>query len=453
MPPEPSLLPLSRLYRVLGLREGASRAELVQAGQVLRNALERRRRDRAREGTAPGASGASEDAQALEQEERALTRSLEYWTAPPSPNHPDGRRSRHARRDRSPGQAPRIGRMLALLLFSLGVVIASSWMLGSLALGPRTESAPSEASTSGRLIVESRPRGGQLRIRIPESDELLWKIPAEGVRLEIQQGRYELEVTREDCPDAWTQTVEIAGGETRHFEPELCRGQGRLVVRSNVAEDRLRIDGYDYGATGTEPHVLPVGDHTIRVDKEGYAPFEGKVRLAPDEELEVRAVLTPTGDDAARRGRPLPVQRQAPTPPPRSEVLDEASADPAPPPLDLDLALPPLARPDRLLFLEDGRGNRPRGGSTTWHDAVSRLMVGRFDTDGSGRIDRVQESEAIPCEIWQEIERDFDEGGLGLSLSRNYGFDGSEWIEGALGFSREIRSAVYARMQACGLDP
>jgi len=66
---------------------------------------------------------------------------------------------------------------------------------------------------------------------------------------------------------------------------------------------------------------------------------------------------------------------------------------------------------------------------------------------------RVEESEAIPCEIWREIERDFDEGGLGLSLSRNYGFDGSEWIDGALGFSREIRSAVHARMQECGLAP
>jgi hypothetical protein len=451
MPPEPPLLPLSRLYRVLGLREGASRAELLQAGRLLRDALERRQRGSA---LAQPAEGASEDPQALEQEQRALERSLEHWTAPPSPAHAEGRRSRRSSRDAGRGQAPRIGWLLALLLFSLGVVLASLWMMGSLARGPRTESAAAEASTSGRLIVESRPRGGQLRIRIPESDELLWKIPAEGVRLEIQQGRYELEVTREDCPDAWSQTVEIVAGETRHFEPQLCRGEARLVVRSNVAEDRLRIDGYDYGATGTEPHVLPVGDHTIRVDKEGYAPFEGKVRLAPDEELEVRAVLTPIGDQAARRGRPLPVQRQAPTPPPRSDVLNEAAADRATaPPLDLDLALPPLARPDRLLFLEDGRGNRPRGGSTTWHDAVSRLMVGRFDTDGSGRIDRVEESEAIPCEIWQEVERDFDEGGLGLSLSRNYGFDGSEWIEGALGFSREIRSAAYARMQACGLDP
>ena len=96
---------------------------------------------------------------------------------------------------------------------------------------------------------------------------------------------------------------------------------------------------------------------------------------------------------------------------------------------------------------------RPRGGSTTWHDAVSGQLISRFDRDGSGRIDRVEESEAIPCEIWVELERDFDEGGLGLSMSRNYGFDGSEWIDGALGFSRDIRSAVYAKMLECGLKP
>lgn len=455
MPSEPTLLPLSRLYRVLGLDERASRAELLHAGRMLCEALERRRRSGGPDDT--GAAAHSDGVRAIEQEQRALERSLEFWTAPPSTAGSDGRRSRRAgrgaehRADR--GGAPRVRQMLALLVFSLGVVLASLWMMGTLAPGPRMESAASEASTTGRLIVESRPRGGQLRIRIPESDELLWKIPAEGVRLEIQQGRYDLEVTREDCPDAWTRTVEIVAGETRHFEPQLCRGEASLVVRSNVAEDRLRIDGYDYGTTSAEPHVLPVGDHTIRVDKEGHAPFEGKVRLAPDEELEVRAVLTPIGDGETRRGRPLPVERQAPTAQPRSDVLDGASAAQAPSPLDLDLDLPPLARPDRLLFLEDGRGKRPRGGSTTWHDAVSRLMVGRFDADGSGRIDRVEESEAIPCEIWQEIEGDFDEGGLGLSLSRNYGFDGSEWIEGALGFSRDIRSAVYARMQACGLAP
>jgi hypothetical protein len=38
-------------------------------------------------------------------------------------------------------------------------------------------------------------------------------------------------------------------------------------------------------------------------------------------------------------------------------------------------------------------------------------------------------------------------------MARNYGFDGSEWIEGALGFSRSIRSAVYAKMLECGLAP
>jgi hypothetical protein len=124
-------------------------------------------------------------------------------------------------------------------------------------------------------------------------------------------------------------------------------------------------------------------------------------------------------------------------------------------PLDLDVGFeaPPLGVPTRLLDLDDARGNRPRGGSTTWHDAVSRQLVSRFDRDGSGRIDRVEESEAISCELWRELERDFDEGGLGLSMARNYGFDGSEWIDGALGFSRSIRSAVYAKMLECGLSP
>ncbi len=101
------------------------------------------------------------------------------------------------------------------------------------------------------------------------------------------------------------------------------------------------------------------------------------------------------------------------------------------------------------------RAGRPlieSGGSTAWHDRVSREFLSRFDTDGSGSIDRVPESEAISCTFWQETEASFEQGGLGLSMAHYYGFDGSEWHPGALGFARTIRSAAYARMRDCGLQ-
>ncbi|MHA7837494.1 MAG: PEGA domain-containing protein [bacterium] len=432
---------------MLGLDETASRAEIEQAGRHLLQILERRER-RIAAGTRA--------AEALARERDTLVRSLEHWTSP-LPAEAGARSSSEALVSR-PGRASRALRtalILTLLAVSLG-----AWLAGYRIIGPDAGAAGAGASEPGaesgqaRLIVDSRPKGAELRIRRSDDDELLLKIAADGARLEIDPGRYELEVAREDCPDSWRRSVALAPGRTRRFEPSICQGEGRLVVRSNVVDDRLRIDGFDYGSTRPEAHVLAVGDHTIRVDKRGHAPFEGEVRLAPGETLEVHAELVPLDAARARKGRPLPFEHTPPTPPPAASPKTAGDREaPRVSPLDLDLDLPPVGIPDRLLSLEDGRGNRPRGGSTTWHDAVSRQMVARFDQDGSGLIDRVEESEAIPCEIWREIERDFDEGGLGLSLSRNYGFDGSEWIDGALGFSREIRSAVHARMQECGLAP
>jgi hypothetical protein len=277
------------------------------------------------------------------------------------------------------------------------------------------------------------------------------------VRLELQAGLYRLEVAREDCPDRWEEAVELRAGETRRFEPEICRGEGRLIVRSNVAEDRLRIDGYDLGETGPEPLLLGVGDHEVRVEKQGYRPFESRIRVEPNGRLELRAELVALEPGASGRARPLPVQKQAPSQAPPVQGIDPPKVRATPPDfegdLDLDLGRLPTPLPSRLMRAEDARGTRLRGGTTTWHDAISRQMLARFDKDGSGSIDRVEESEAISCELWQEIERDFDEGGLGLSMAHNYGFDGSEWIDGALGFSRTIRSAVYDKMKECGLRP
>ena len=46
----------------------------------------------------------------------------------------------------------------------------------------------------------------------------------------------------------------------------------------------------------------------------------------------------------------------------------------------------------------------------------------------------------------------FERGGLGLSMARYFGFDGSEWHPNALGFARKLRSAAYAKMKECGLQ-
>jgi hypothetical protein len=241
--------------------------------------------------------------------------------------------------------------------------------------------------------------------------------------------------------------------------PEICAGEGRLVVRSNTENDRLRIDEQDVGHTGDRAHRLSVGSHTVRVDKAGYRPFEGRVRIVPDEVVELQAELTPLGEGGAPVGRPMPVTKVAPSLPPMAAAAEAFSKE------ELRGALAPviespklepadLGLPKRGEFLaREGLPEMPDGGSTAWHDRVAGELRGRFDRDGSGEIDTLAESEAISCPVWREIERDFDRGGLGLSMAHYFGFDGSEWHPGALAVARAHRSAVYAKMQECGLDP
>jgi hypothetical protein len=92
-----------------------------------------------------------------------------------------------------------------------------------------------------------------------------------------------------------------------------------------------------------------------------------------------------------------------------------------------------------------------REGYTGWHTAVRQRMLARWDEDGSGRLDREEEARAIPCSEWRELERSYDQGGLAVPMSRLYGFDGSGWVEGALGFTFPAREAAFARMRECGL--
>ncbi|VFM94999.1 MAG: PEGA domain-containing protein [Candidatus Kentron sp. G] len=72
---------------------------------------------------------------------------------------------------------------------------------------------------------------------------------------------------------------------------------GQLVVGSNVSGDTVYIDGKAVGPTDPGAHELAPGEYTIRVEKEGFEPFETKVTLVAGEEETVRARLaasTPT---------------------------------------------------------------------------------------------------------------------------------------------------------------
>jgi len=71
-----------------------------------------------------------------------------------------------------------------------------------------------------------------------------------------------------------------------------------LTVRSNVYEDMVYIDGQAQGSTRLDLELAP-GLHTVRVEKEGYLPYEQQVELKPGKNIIVRAKLEPIKPEVA----------------------------------------------------------------------------------------------------------------------------------------------------------
>ncbi len=441
-PPSSGRLSRAQLLKVLALPKEATREQVHRAGIQLLIRLEARVAD------AQSMGGGA--ALKLGAEIAALEDALVHWALRDGAAAHATSAARGAR-DRSCLAGAMLGIAAALCLM---IVWSAGYRISRAEAGPSATIAedPAELVLVGRLL------GATLHVLDADREKALFETPAENARLEVPQGRYALEVRREDCPDRWTRSVYFESGEEYRFEPSLCLGEGRLIVRSNVTSDRLLIDGLDVGSTGQRPHLVGVGDHAVRIEKKGFRPFEGRVRMKPEDEIEIRAELVATNGEngaaseqtkeAAPVGRPLPVTKGTPTRPPVSQVK--------PIPFDMGdfgtaLGVQDLDLPQRRIFLRENLGPLPESGSTAWHDMVSRQLLEQYDKDGSGTIDRLEESEPISCAVWTEIEADFNRGGLGLSMARYFGFDGTEWHPRALGVSRAHRSAVYAKMTECGL--
>jgi len=433
MPTDRHLDSRLRLARILGLPESAPDEDLRFAAARLLAVLRHRQQG------AP-ASEDADDSEERRDADRALAEEIETLAASVERVAGKGTIERRARVDRQTLAGALLGTAIMLAVL---VAYANGFRIIRLDGG-----AVASLEEPATLILVGQLPGATLRVLDADREELFIKTSAEGAVVELTEGRYALEVSREDCPDRWTRSVYFEAGATHRFEPSLCMGSGQLTIRSNVKDDRLVIDGFDVGATSAEPHTLSVGDHDVRVEKTGFLPFESRVRIGPDSDLELRAELaTAKKGHGIGPGSPLAL----PTP------LLSSKSLPTPEPFDLkdlkqEIAPRKVGSPRTRLLRREGAGGLPDGGSTAWHDRVSREIVTRFDGDDSGLIDRLEESEAISCPLWQEIEMDFERGGLGLSMARYYGFDGSEWHPGALGFARNMRSVAYEKMKECGLQ-
>jgi hypothetical protein len=273
------------------------------------------------------------------------------------------------------------------------------------------------AGARAQLVARSAVEGAVLRV---ESRGEVPELVAEGAADEtvywLSPGSYGLRVAHPDCADGWERELTVRGGEHHEFAPELCRETGWVVVRSNQTGDVLSIDGREIGATNAAAHPLPAGEHEVRVEKTGFEPWEGLVEVSPGEVLAIRPRL------ARRAGAKQKEKKQQQDPP---AVAASQRTDPG----------------------VDERFHELGG----WHQEATQWLLARYDSDRSGRLDSRDELHGIPCEQWLSLEQSYDDSGLGLSLTRFYGFDGERWRSNALGVSDEVRDIAYQRMKECGL--
>jgi hypothetical protein len=389
--------------RILGLGDAAAREEIQAAHGVLRAHVAER-----------VARAEGEPARAARREElRALDEVLDVALG----GAPGASRGAAPRRSLSPWL---VG--WSLLATGVAALLAVVLLRDAPAPPPRVMAEGGGGSGSVEGAAEPAPEawlaaranlpGAELEVRSQGEEALLATGPADGTPLRIDPGRYDLRVRHADCPDVWSRQLGIERGQRVELAPRVCRDTGFLVVRSNVAGDELTIDGRALGSTGPERHTLSAGEHAVRVEKDGYAPWDGTVEVPPAESVTLRATLR-SGRASAR-----PPQRPA----------QVAAAQPA----------ESSQEDDRLRL-------------SKWHETVTKWLLARYDHDLSGRLDTPDEVESIPCAEWQGLEQSYDESGLAVPLTRLYGFDGSAWKENALGFDVEMRGYAYERMKACGL--
>ncbi len=82
----------------------------------------------------------------------------------------------------------------------------------------------------------------------------------------------------------------FAPGRTLSQRIELAQLPASLRISSNRSGSIVRVAGTDVGPAPVEV-LRPPGSYTVSVQKEGFVPYEARVRLRPGEQMDLHATL------------------------------------------------------------------------------------------------------------------------------------------------------------------
>jgi len=117
---------------------------------------------------------------------------------------------------------------------------------------------------------------------------------ATGMTLSIIDAQSGMVVGRSDRVEAGDlSTMAVAGALTAALPVQLCTPSATLVVLSDVERAAVLVDDMPFGTTPLSPLTLSMGEHIVRVEREGHQPFRKKIKAEPGMVIESRATRVP----------------------------------------------------------------------------------------------------------------------------------------------------------------
>ena len=163
-----------------------------------------------------------------------------------------------------------------------------------------TPAAPPPEEEKGYLTVTGTPEAD-----VFIDGKYIGKVPL--VRYELDPGTYSIRVAKSGYKE-FRDTITIKAGEETEVEAELERaptppGTGRVCIKSNPPFAWIIIDGKHTWKQTNAPDEPPEcfdlspGDHTIRLEKDGYKPYETIITVIAGTEETYEFTLEPTPEE------------------------------------------------------------------------------------------------------------------------------------------------------------
>ena len=221
-----------------------------------------------------------------------------------------------------------------------------------------------------------------------------------------------------------------------HVEVALAApGQGGLEAW-DLAVRPILIGAYDTDGDG----ALDSTEEIAAIPCQTFDALD--VRVRENEAAGLRAAYGIQGDESwwggrlgfaeeLRAGLDMRLVSCASAPPPAPAAVGRPGADP---------------RAEQIRALAEPPGE------DGWDAAVARLLLGSWDADGSGRLDRESELADVPCAVWDEIDAGVRKRWK-HGLRQTYGFVGGYiWVGDALGLDERVRVRADSLLAGCGLQ-